>query len=183
MESLEEFKQSRLKIDPSARKLTEMQWEQAFEAYKTSRQRVGQTGQSSEEGGSSRRSSSRKRSSSSRRHASGSSRASVQASASLTKTGLLKFQIQKASAYQDLRLLVNVLAYVLIALIVISVLFNIFVLPEILMAISILLTGLCQIVGVLILRMLIQALVDIPDILLYRATQDASDPNGDLDES
>ncbi|ADE54265.1 hypothetical protein [Coraliomargarita akajimensis] len=45
MKSFDEFKESREKMDPSARKMNEHQWEQAYEAY----QRVRGRGQSVEE--------------------------------------------------------------------------------------------------------------------------------------
>lgn len=41
MKDFEAFKEARLKVDPSTRRNTKYQWEKAYEAYRSSRERVG----------------------------------------------------------------------------------------------------------------------------------------------
>lgn len=157
-------------MDPTSRNLTDHQWEQAYNAYIASRERV--------KGASSGRSGSR-RSNSGRSGDEGRTTKRVKKtddrgaairsiSSSMTKAGLLRRQIQDMSAYQDLRLLVNLLAYGLIGVLVISTAFMVYISTSMLMGVSALLTGGLQILLVIAVRLIVQVVIDIPDIMLYR---------------
>jgi hypothetical protein len=167
MESIAAFKKSRLAMDPSTQKLTDHQWEQAYEAYKLSRKRVRESSRQSSEtsgkDGSRRR---RSRSTSSRSRS-----ASHQRShkfASMTKTALFKHRIQSDSAYQDLRLLIDVISYILMGLVAFSALSKIVAYSSMFSAASTLVDAIFQIILLLVGKWLINVLIDIPDILLFR---------------
>ena len=146
-------------MDPSSRQLTDLQWEQAFSAYNASRQRVKSSG------GSGHRSSQR---SSSRRHSRSEQPIVTSASSSLTKAGALRRHVRDASGYQDLRLLVNLVAYVLVGLVIINTGVQIFFYTDLLASLSVLIRGVLLALSLIVLRSIVHVLIDIPDIMLYR---------------
>lgn len=169
MDSFEAFKESRLAMDPSTKKLTDHQWEQSYKAYLSSRKRVRATSQRSSSESNSEDGSRRRRSS--QRSGGGKSHTTSKGQhlpASLTKAALLKHQIKQESAYQDLRLLLNVVVYVLMGLVVFRSLFQVFLYTSTLSVVSMLLDAALQIVLLLIGKWLLHVIIDIPDILLYR---------------
>lgn len=167
MDSLEAFKESRLAMDPSTKKLTDHQWEQSYKAYLASRARVRSTSQRSSSGdGLRRRRSSRKGGETSHVSSKG-----QHLPASLTHAAILKHQIKSESAYQDLRLLLNIVVYILMGLVVIRGLFQMFFFTSTLSVVSVLLDAALQIVLLLVGKWLLHVLIDIPDIMLYREIQ------------
>lgn len=172
MQNFEEFKKSRMGMDPTSRKLTDHQWEQAYSAYQVSQERVSRSESKSEGGSSKRRSSSR------RSHSGGGSESSstqamakgMHAPAALSRSGLLRYKVRQESAYSDLRFLVNILSYSIIALFVGITVFQIVFFTNVLAGVSALLTAALQVLCVVLLRLLVHVLIDIPDVMLYRST-------------
>ena len=165
MQSFEEFQKNRMAIDPTSRGLTDLQWEQSYKAYIASRERVKGASASGH------RSRSGRSSDSSRRHRSDSAPSRpprVYDRSSLTKAGLLRQQIQGQSAYQDLRLLINILAYALIGVVTIATAFMVYISNSPMMGFSALISGVLQVVSVIVVRLIVNVIIDIPDILLYR---------------
>jgi len=186
MQSFEEFKKSRLAMDPTSRQLTDLQWEQAYNAHKASRQRVSGGRRRGREPSRSSRSKDKTSSTSGKTRKRRSSEPSVPAPAnysSQTKAGLILRRVRAASAYGDLRLLINLLAYVLLGLVLISVGIKVFFFTGGLVVITAILEGLLQIAGIFLLRYLAHVLVDIPDVMLYRELNHESSVDSDLEES
>lgn len=169
MKTFEEFKTSREKMDPSTRKMSQRQWEQAYDAYRRSRERVRGSSQSE----SKKRSSSASGSGSGSRSTSGSSASrGLHAPSTLSKTAQLRAHVRQESAYAELRTIINVLAWVAVAL---SILIGFGSLMSTVAtgAGFVLLGGMfMQILFVLVLKMVIHVLIDIPDVALYRAVKE-----------
>lgn len=171
MKSFEEFKVSREKMDPSTRNMSEHQWSQAYAAYCSSRE-LARSGRSSSGRGSSRR-----------RSSTVGSVKGAHAPSTLSASAVLKAQVRAESAYADLRLMVNVLSWVLLAVIVIVAILQGIVLGSIVGggmdqvsgslagAGVALLSGTLQAVGVILLRLIVHVIIDIPDVALYRACE------------
>lgn len=162
MDDLESFKASREKMDPTARKMTEHQWKQAYAAHRNARERVSGSGSSSE--GKVKK----------RRHSNtsapvrGSHRPSI-----VSELGLLRHTVRERSAYADLRLIADILAWVAIVVIVLAGVLTLFYYTSVPAILASLLGTCVQVIGIVVARLLVQVLIDIPDIALYRALQES----------
>ena len=157
MKKFEDFRRSREKMDPSTRKLSEHQWGQAYAAYCSARENPRGGRSSTAKDGSQRRRNS-------------SSAAGMHGPSTLSASGALKAHIRAESAYADLRLIVNLLSWVILATILIITILQgmLFPLPG---ATSIaLLSGAIKALGVVVLRLVVHVIIDIPDVALYRAS-------------
>lgn len=161
MEDLEAFKESRVKMDPSSRKLTDHQWQQAFEAHQRARGRLSGGGE-----GSSRK---RRRSSSKSHSARGQHQPSSQSA-----LGALRHTVRQQSAYRDLRLVVDILFWTGIALVVLAAVLSLTYYTST-VAIVALLEGLVTVIAIVFVRLLFHVIIDIPDIALYRELIESSD--------
>jgi uncharacterized membrane protein len=165
MKSFEKFKESREKMDPTARKMSEHQWQQAYAAYCKSRKRLRESvgsggGDSGESAGSLRR----KRGSRSDRHA-------TDHYAPPELKGL-RSTVRAHSAYSDLRIIVDILAWVTIGMIIFAIILQLAFFNVAAATMVSLLYGIIQVIAVIVLRLLIHVLIDIPDIALYRAVRE-----------
>jgi len=159
MKSFEAFKVSREKMDPSTRKMSDHQWQQAYAAYCNAREnaRGGRSTGSTGSGGSRRRSSTT------------SSAQGMHAPSTLSAPGALRARVRAESAYADQRLLVNVLSWVILGAIVIVAVLQAMMLSVPSAAGAVLLFGGVQALVVIILRMMVHVIIDIPDVALYCA--------------
>jgi hypothetical protein len=165
MKTFEAFKASREKMDPSTRKMSEHQWTQAYAAYRSARERSRSSTSSS--GGQSRR-----------RSSSTSSASGMHAPSAVSASGALRARVRAESAYADQRLLVNVLSWVIVGAIGIATVLQAMMLAVPSAAGAVLLVGVVQVLVVIVLRMLVHVIIDIPDVALYRASfaaQEASE--------
>ncbi|MGJ8651636.1 MAG: hypothetical protein ACSHX8_00045 [Opitutaceae bacterium] len=173
MKSFEEFVASREKMDPSAQKMSEHQWQQAYTAYCSSRKRLRKSSSTKRPGGqgdSSRQPSSR----SGGKHQ----------TPSVSVVSALRVEVRGQTAYPDLRLIVDILAWVAIGVIIVKALvvmsmgmggYGVF---------SSLLDGALGVVIVFALKLLAQAVIDIPDIALQQHVQtNASELSDDSNDS
>ncbi|CAA6677215.1 Unannotated [Lentimonas sp. CC4] len=158
MKSFEAFKTSREKMDPSTRKMSDHQWQQAYAAYCNARGNPRGGRSSGSKSGSSRRRSSTK-----------SSSQGMHTPSAVSASGALRAQVRAESAYADQRLLVNVLSWVILAAIMIVALLQAIMLPVPAAAGAVLLFGGIQALAVIILRMIVHVIIDIPDVALYCA--------------
>lgn len=183
MDDFKTFKASRQKIDPTTRHFSEGQWEEAYSAYKQSRKRLIK-GQNSGSRSSSRR---RKNASSDRSEKSAaddSSRSDERREASdeaahyrspgrlASKLGA---EIRRDSAYRDLRVVFDVLAWVAITLIALSVTVKWFYDSDVSVALDAGISGAVQAILVYLLRLLIHVIIDIPDIALHKRVSELMD--------
>jgi len=163
MKSFEEFIESRKQMDPSTSKLSDHQWGQAYKAYVSSRERLrdGSSAGGADKSSQSARRKSRRKGSSGMHQPSASSESTE-----------LKRKVRSESAYSDLRLIVDVLAWVAIAVIAMTALLSVMVAFDVYTALTALvLTGL-YIIFVFVGKFLIQVIIDIPDIALYRIAEE-----------
>ncbi|WP_269526638.1 hypothetical protein [Coraliomargarita parva] len=165
MKDFEEFKASREQMDPSMRDLSEQQWQQAYAAYRRSREMMREG-----RGGRSRRSRSAAPSSASTGGSQRSSHSRPGSAPALSPAGRLKRQVREASAYADVRALVNLLAWISIGVLVGIALLQLYVTFNAASFLMTILTTGLQVLGVLVLRMLSHVLIDIPDVTLFRMT-------------
>lgn len=159
MEDLESFKEARLKMDPTARKMSADQWKRAFEAHLRAKERVhGGRSDSQDNAGSSKEGRGR------------SNRASRRGLSGRQGAGLaaLRQRVREESAYSDLRLIVDILAWVAIAVLILTALVPLFFNTPIPVSLVALLNAMIGVISVIVARLLIQVLIDIPDIALYR---------------
>lgn len=161
MDDFETFKDSRKKMDPTSRKMSAHQWQQAYEAYLRARERVG--GSDSPAGKSKQRRSSKTSST-----ARGMHRPSA-----VSELGRLRHKVREQSAYADLRLIVDMLAWVAVAIVALTVVVSFFYYTSGTLALISLLGSGVQIIGILVARLLVQVLIDIPDIALFRSAQES----------
>ena len=154
MDTFEDFKLSREKMDPSSRKLSVQQWNQAYAAYLTSRKRVSGIDN---------------RSRKSRNIKKKISKRGTHAPSNLSELGLLRLTVRDQSAYADLRLIVNYLAWLAVVLVILTTTVSLFYYTSSSASILVLLKAVLQVLGIIILRLLSQVLIDIPDIALFRA--------------
>lgn len=165
MDDFETFKASREKMDPTSRKMSEHQWKQAYAAYRNARERVSGGGHEAKSQSKSRRHSKSKSASSAR----GSHRPS-----SVSELGVLRHQVREQSAYADLRLIVDILSWLAVAIVVLTGVVSLFYYTSVPVALMSILGAAVQIIGIVIARMLVQVLIDLPDIALYRSLQESS---------
>lgn len=160
MDDFETFKASREKIDPSARKFSQAQWEKAYTAYRSSRERVKEVSGSSQSG-KVRKSSQRRRSSS-----------KEQSSRSFTNhspSAALRSEVRLSSAYSDLRMMIDLLAWLAIGLVVLSAVLKLLYYTNVPAALVAILQAVIVVITVVALRLLAHVIIDIPDIALFRA--------------
>ena len=157
MDTFENFKSSRQKMDPSSRNLSEHQWNQAYAAYLTSRERVG-------ENNSSRRLVKKKN-----------SKPGTHAPSNVSDLGLLRHTVRNQSAYADLRSIVNCFGWIAMVLVISATIVSLFYYTSYIASVVLVLKAILQVLGIVILRLLIHVLLDIPDILLFKASR-ASKP-------
>ncbi|MGC6423986.1 MAG: hypothetical protein ACON4O_03250 [Lentimonas sp.] len=166
MKTFEQFVESREKMDPSACKMTDYQWKRAYDAYKSSRERVRKSSSSSRSrDGSSRQSSGGKAHRASHSEPTG-------RSMSFGSTAQLRRQIRQNSAYTELRTIVDVLAWAAMAIIIFNALLKMSLMVEVYATVSVLIEGLLGVLVAFVLKQLIQVLIDIPDIALFRRVQE-----------
>ena len=154
MDAFEDFKLSREKMDPSSRKLSEHHWNQAYAAYLKSRERVSGIDNGTRK---------------SRNVRNKISKRGTHSPSNLSEMGLLRLTVRDQSAYSDLRLIVNYLAWLAIVLVILATFVSLFYYTSSSASIVVLLKAALQVLGIVILRLLSQVLIDIPDIALFRA--------------
>lgn len=155
MDDFDTFKASREKIDPSSRKFSERQWQKAYSAYRSSRERV-------KEGGASQSGHAPER------HRSSSRGGSTYRSSAQNPTAILRSEVRSNSAYSDLRLIVDLLAWIAIGLLVLTGGVKLFYYTNAPVALAAVLDVVTMVVGVVVLRLLAQVVIDIPDIALLK---------------
>lgn len=161
MKTFDEFKASREKMDLSTRQMSEHQWRQAYAAYCNARENTRGARSSSSKDGSHRR-----------RSSSQSSGKGMHAPSTLSASAALKVRVRADSAYADLRLIVNLLSWVLIGVIVIvAILQGVLSSMPAVTGVA-LLSGAIQAVAVILLRLIVHVIIDIPDVALYRACEE-----------
>ncbi len=161
MKSFEEFIESRQKMDPSARKMTERQWEQAYAAYRSSRERSRSgTGDSPASGAST--------SKTRRRRSEVSGVRGMHGPSTVSDLEILKLRIRKQSAYADLRLTIDVLAWVAIAVVIVIALLSMSAGFNVYTMLTALVGGGLNVLVVCVVKFLVQVIIDIPDIALYQ---------------
>ncbi|MEC8614449.1 MAG: hypothetical protein VXY17_03485 [Verrucomicrobiota bacterium] len=171
MEDFESFRATRLKMDPSSRLMTDYQWKQSYAANQSARERVGAS--SGSDGKVNKRQKSKLTNSSDLKS---SLRASYQLGA-VSDLSNLRQVVRQHSAYSDLRLIVDILAWVSIAVFILIAAVSMFFYTSAAGAIISLLWAGIQIIGVVVARLLVHVLVDIPDIALHKLLQkSASQP-------
>ena len=174
MDDFETFKASRVIMDPSSRQMTDHQWKQSYAAYQGARKRVGIN---------------------SELEVKGNKRGMIKpANLSNTDGSILGSQrhstisapcnsrqsIRQKSAYADLRLTIDILAWVAIAIfLMIGVVSTFFYTSASVVIIALLWTGV-QIIAVIVVRMLTHVVIDIPDIALHQSLH-KSDEKPNLD--
>lgn len=163
MEDFESFKASRLKIDPSSREMTDHQWKQSYAANRSARERVG-ISSDSERRGNGRRKSKLANSPDSESLVRGSQRPST-----VSGPSNLRQVVRQQSAYADLRLIIDVLAWIAIAFFLMIAVISMFFYTSAPVAIMALLWAGVQIIGVVVARLLVHVVVDIPDIALHQS--------------
>lgn len=169
MDDFETFKASREKIDPAARKFSESQWEQAYAAYRSSRERLkdGHSTQA-EPGQSSRRRSSLKGRSGKR-------------VAAHRVTVSWRSELRHHSAYSDLRMLVDLLAWIVIALAVLAGALKLVYYTNVSAALVAILEALMMVIAVVALRLMAHVVIDIPDIALQKGKPGSSRGSAESD--
>jgi hypothetical protein len=170
MDDFETFKASREQMDPTSRKMSDHQWKQAYAAYRSARERLGgsESSEGQGEGHNGQGKGKRRRNSKTKASARGMHRPS-----SVSEIGLLRQKVRAQSAYSDLRLIVDIMAWVAVAILVLTVVVSVFYYTSVAVALISLLGSGVQIVGILVARLLVPVLIDIPDIALYRSLQEA----------
>ena len=151
MDNIENFKSSRLKMDPSSRNMSEHQWNRAYAAYLTSRERVGDNYNSR------------------KRVKKVNSKPGTHTPPNLSELGLLRYNVRNDSAYADLRSIVNYVAWMAMVLVIFATIVSLFYYTSSSASIVLVLKAILQVLGIVILRLLIHVLIDIPDIALYKA--------------
>lgn len=165
MEDFESFKASRVKMDPSSRQMTDHQWKQSYAANQSARERVGAG--SASDGIVNKRQKSKLKNSFDFK----SSLRTSQQLGAVSDLSNLRQVVRQQSAYSDLRLIIDILACVSIALFILIAVFSMFFYTSAASAIISLLWAGIQIIGVVVARLLVHVLVDIPDIALHQSLQ------------
>lgn len=154
MDDFETFKANREKMDPTSRKMSEHQWQEAYAAYRSSRERVGD-GRHAGGGKTSRR-----------RNPSG--RSGSHAPVGQNPAQMLRSEVRQNSAYGDLRLLVDLLAWISIGVLVVTVGVKLAFFTNSNAALLAILDSLILLIAIIVLRLLAHVIVDIPDIALHK---------------
>mgnify|MGYP005864737607 CR=1 FL=1 len=154
MKDLEAFKKDRLKLDPTAQKLSERQWKQAYAAHRKSLKRVGRRkDQGAESSGSSR--------GARRRSKRQQGEKTVTASGS---SGRREFRAR--SDYRESRLIVDTLFWVALGIILLSVVIKLLYFTAASAILVAILTAALQVIGVIFFKMLFHLAADIADLSL-----------------
>lgn len=156
MEDLESFKEARLKMDPTARKMSAGQWQRAYEAHQRAKERVGSSrrdGEDSSDGGGIPKRRASRRGATGRRGG---------------DMGSLRQRVREQSAYSDLRLIVDILAWLAIGVVVLTALVPLFFNTPIPVSLVAVLNAVIGVISIIVARLLVQVLIDIPDIALFR---------------
>jgi hypothetical protein len=166
MDDFDTFKASREKMDPSSRKMTDHQWQQAYAAYRNARERL--------QGGDA--SASKRSSSKSRRYKSPSSvrRSSSRRSNRGAEPLGLRQQVRAQSAYADLRSIVDVLFWGAFLLVILSAVVSISFYTSVSASLVALLGAGVQLIAILVVRLLAQVFIDIPDISLFQIRRESA---------
>ncbi len=155
MKSYEAFKKSREKMDPSARKMNEHQWQQAYAAYKSTRERVhvrsSSCGAKPSQSG-----------------ASASTTSGMHTPTSVTPTALLRKKVRAMSGYEEVRLLINLLAWVGIVVVVAHLVAQCIFYSSTESYLMAAAYAAIRILSILFFKTMAHVLIDIPDIALYR---------------
>ncbi|MEC8650173.1 MAG: hypothetical protein VXX82_04525 [Verrucomicrobiota bacterium] len=151
MKSFKSFKSSREKVDPLSRKMNQHQWEQAYEAYCSSRQRVSQS-----------YSKDRFDTNKGNKPKSASHRPSA-----LSSIGALRNEIRSISAYSEVRKIINLLCWIAIVLTSITTILKFLFYPGFDSQIIALLNGAGRVALLLLLKFISQILIDISDSSLF----------------
>ncbi|MGJ8639809.1 MAG: hypothetical protein ACSHYA_10480 [Opitutaceae bacterium] len=172
MKTFEEFVDYRERTDPAAQRMTEHQWKQAYEAYCSSRERLRKTLKSKDSGTSSKRSSSKK--SGGKSEHSGSS--------SLLNPNLdpksLKLQVRQNSAYRGLRTIVDILSWIVIVIFAANAILKMTQSVDTYDNVSFILDGILGVLITAVLKQLLQVIIDIPDIALFKVGIEKSTSRG-----
>lgn len=166
MKTFEAFKASREKIDPTTRKMNSHQWEQAYAAYRSARERVGKAKQEDARSSFERR----------RSAPAGSHRPTA-----LSATAALRREVRAQSAYAEARSLVNAFCWLAIASSVLTALLKFAFYAGADSQMLALVTGAFRVFIVLVVKYLAQILIDLPDIALYRCVQETRDRGGSIE--
>lgn len=161
MDDFETFKASREKMDPTSRKFSDSQWQQAYVAYRNSRERVSE-GRSSKSGEGSRR-----------RRGSGKS-SSRKPMLSGSPTGSLRSEVRHSSAYADVRMIVDLLAWIAIGVLVLTAIIQMTYLTNGSIALASIMGATFKVIAVVVLRLLAHVIIDIPDIALHERAANSS---------
>jgi len=161
MDDFETFKASREKMDPTSRKMSDRQWEQAYAAYRSARERVSGSGSD----GAKKKHRRTKTSPSSR---------GSHSPTSVSELGQLRRIVRDQSAYSDLRLIVDILAWIAIGIVVLAAVVTLFYYTSVPASIVSLLGAAVQVIGIVLARLLVQVFIDIPDIALHRSVREAA---------
>ena len=151
MKSFKSFKSSREKVDPLSRKMNQHQWEQAYEAYCSSRHRVSQP-----------YSKDRFDTNKGNKPKSASHRPSA-----LSSIGALRNEIRSISAYSEVRKIINLLCWIAIVLTSITTILKFLFYPGFDSQIIALLNGAGRVALLLLLKYISQILIDISDSSLF----------------
>lgn len=171
MKTFEEFVESRKQMDPTAQKMSEHQWQQAYTAYRSSRERLRKSSSSDEMGSSGERRRRPEPSRSSKRSGEGAASSSDSNSGnSVMSPSALRQAVRQRSAYSDVRTIVDVLSWVAVAVILGSTLLKMMMGIGVPVVLSFLVDGSLGVIVVFVLKMLMQVIIDIPDIALYKRT-------------
>jgi len=170
MDDFDTFKASREKIDPSARKFSKRQWDKAYAAYRSSRERVmeGKSDQSDQSDQSDNGHSSKRRRSSSRGSA-------TYRSSGQSFPANLRSEVRHKSAYSDLRMMVDLLAWIAIALVVLVGALKLVYYTNVSVALVAILEAVIMVIAVVALRLLAHVVIDIPDIALQKGLSKVPD--------
>ena len=95
----------------------------------------------------------------------------VHGPSNVSATGALKAHLRQESAYADLRLIVNLLSWILIGAVVASGLLQMLIYTSPAAAGVALLRASISVILVVVLRQILHVLIDIPDLALYRMCQ------------
>jgi hypothetical protein len=167
MDDFDTFKASREKIDPSARKFSKRQWDKAYAAYRSSRERVME-GKSDQSDQSDNGHSSKRRRSSSRG-------SSTYRSSGQSFPANLRSEVRHKSAYSDLRMMVDLLAWIAIALVVLVGALKLVYYTNVSVALVAILEAVIMVIAVVALRLLAHVVIDVPDIALQKGLSKVPD--------
>lgn len=155
MDDFDTFKASRQKIDPTARKFSERQWQKAYAAYRRSRERVKEGGPAPSGKGHS-----------SKRRKNGSSGGASYGYTDKNQVMDIRGEVRRNSAYSDLRMIVDLLAWIVIGLVVLTGAMRLVYYTNASAAVVAILQAVTTVVAVVALRLLAHVVIDISDIAL-----------------